>query len=216
MKFDSKLMQALAVAALCASGGVQAQVSDDVVKIGVLTDLSNIYSDISGAGSVLAAKMAIEDFSKDGTGPGKKIELISADHQNKADISANIAREWFDKEKVDAIFDLVSTNTALAAMEVAEQKNRITVVSGAASLPITNEKCTAVNVHWVYDNYALSVGTAQSLVKQGKKKWFFVTADYAFGAALERDASAVVVANGGTVVGAVKHPVPHSDFSSFL
>ena len=216
MKFNLKLMRILAAAALCASGAARAQVSDDIVKIGVLTDLSNIYSDISGAGSVLAAKMAIEDFSKDGTVLGKKIELISADHQNKADISANIAREWFDKEKVDAIFDLVSTNTALAAMEVAEQKNRITIVSGAASLPITNEKCTAVNVHWVYDTYALSVGTAQSLVKQGKKKWFFVTTDYAFGAALERDASAVVVANGGTVVGTVKHPFPNSDFSSFL
>ncbi len=216
MKFKLKLMQPLIAAALCAWGTAQAQVSDNIVKIGVLTDLSNIYSDVSGPGSVIAAKMAIEDFSKDGTVLGKKIEFISADHQNKADISATIAREWFDKEKVDAIFDLVSTNTALAAMEVAEQKNKITIVSGAASLPITNEKCTAVNIHWVYDTYALSVGTAQSLVKEGKKTWFFLTANYAFGAALERDASAVVVANGGTVVGAVKHPFPNSDFSSFL
>jgi branched-chain amino acid transport system substrate-binding protein len=216
MKFKQKLMQPLIAAALCAWGTAQAQVSDNIVKIGVLTDLSNIYSDVSGPGSVIAAKMAIEDFSKDGTVLGKKIEFISADHQNKADISATIAREWFDKDKVDAIFDLVSTNTALAAMEVAEQKNKITIVSGAASLPITNEKCTAVNIHWVYDTYALSVGTAQSLVKQGKKTWFFLTANYAFGAALERDASAVVVANGGTVVGAVKHPFPNSDFSSFL
>jgi branched-chain amino acid transport system substrate-binding protein len=216
MRIKQKLAVSMVAAAFCAWGTAQAQVSDNVVKIGVLTDLSNIYSDVAGPGSVIAAKMAIEDFSKDGTVLGKKIELISADHQNKADISANIAREWYDKEKVDAIFDLVSTNTALAAMEVAEQKNRITIVSGAASLPITNEKCTAVNIHWVYDTYALSVGTAQSLVKAGKKSWFFLTADYAFGAALERDATAVVVANGGTVVGSVKHPFPNSDFSSFL
>jgi branched-chain amino acid transport system substrate-binding protein len=211
-----KLMTTFVAAALGAWGTAQAQVSDNVVKIGVLTDLSSIYSDVAGQGSVIAARMAVEDFAKDGMVLGKKIEIISADHQNKADIAANVAREWFDKEKVDTIVDLVSTNTALAAMEVAEQKNKITLVSGAASLPITNEKCTAGTVHWAYDTYALSVGTAQSLVKQGKKSWFFLTADYAFGAALERDASAVVKANGGTVVGSVKHPFPNSDFSSFL
>jgi branched-chain amino acid transport system substrate-binding protein len=211
-----KLMTSFVAAALASWGTAQAQVSDNVVKIGVLTDLSNIYSDVAGQGSVIAARMAVEDFAKDGMVLGKKIEIISADHQNKADIAANIAREWFDKDKVDTIVDLVSTNTALAAMEVAEQKNKITLVSGAASLPITNEKCTAGTVHWVYDTYALSVGTAQSLVKQGKKSWFFLTADYAFGAALERDATAVVKANGGTVLGSVKHPFPNSDFSSFL
>ncbi|MCS6763305.1 MAG: ABC transporter substrate-binding protein [Candidatus Protistobacter heckmanni] len=210
-----KLLSALVLAMF--SAGAQAQkVSDDVVKIGVLTDLSSIYSDVAGQGSVLAAKMAVQDFSKDGTVLGKKVEIVSADHQNKADIAANKAREWYDKDKVDVIVDLVSTNTALAAMEVAEQKNKITLVSGAASLPITNEKCTAVNVRWVYDTYALSVGTAKAVVKQGKKNWFFLTADYAFGAALERDASEVVKANGGKVVGAVKHPFPGSDFSSFL
>jgi len=209
-------MTTFVAAALGAWGSAQAQVSDNVVKIGVLTDLSNIYSDVAGQGSVIAARMAVEDFAKDGMVLGKKIEIISADHQNKADIAANIAREWFDKDKVDTIVDLVSTNTALAAMEVAEQKNKITLVSGAASLPITNEKCTAGTVHWAYDTYALSVGTAQSLVKQGKKSWFFLTADYAFGAALERDATAVVKANGGSVVGSVKHPFPNSDFSSFL
>jgi branched-chain amino acid transport system substrate-binding protein len=216
MTIKRKLMTTLVAGALGAWGSAQAQVSDNVVKIGVLTDLSNIYSDVAGQGSVIAARMAVEDFAKDGMVLGKKIEIISADHQNKADIAANIAREWFDKDKVDTIVDLVSTNTALAAMEVAEQKNKITLVSGAASLPITNEKCTAGTVHWAYDTYALSVGTAQSLVKQGKKSWFFLTADYAFGAALERDASAVVKANGGTVVGSVKHPFPNSDFSSFL
>lgn len=192
------------------------KISDDVVKIGILTDLSGAYSDVAGAGAVLAAKMAIADYSKNGTVLGKKIELISADHQLKADIAANKAREWYDKEKVDVIAELVSTNAALAAMEVAEQKNKITLVSGAASLPITNEKCTPVNVHWTYDTYALSNGTAKAVVKSGKKNWFFITADYAFGAALERDASAVIKANGGTVVGSIKHPFPNSDFSSFL
>lgn len=192
------------------------KVSDDIVKIGVLTDLSGAYSDLAGAGAVLAAKMAIADFSKNGTVLGKKIELISADHQLKADIAANKAREWYDKEKVDVIAELVSTNAALAAMEVAEQKNKITLVSGAASLPITNEKCTPVNVHWTYDTYALSNGTAKAVVKSGKKSWFFISADYAFGAALERDATAVIKANGGTVVGSIKHPFPNSDFSSFL
>ena len=216
MIIKRKVMATFVAAALGAWGSAQAQVSDNVVKIGVLTDLSNIYSDVAGQGSVIAARMAVEDFAKDGMVLGKKIEIISADHQNKADIAANIAREWFDKDKVDTIVDLVSTNTALAAMEVAEQKNKITLVSGAASLPITNEKCTAGTVHWVYDTYALSVGTAQSLVKQGKKSWFFLTADYAFGAALERDATAVVKANGGSVLGSVKHPFPNSDFSSFL
>ena len=207
----------IAVLATGVSGFASAQkISDDVVKIGVLTDLSGAYSDVAGQGAVIAAKMAIADFSKDGTVLGKKIELISADHQLKADIAANKAREWYDKEKVDVITELVSTNAALAAMEVGEQKNKITLVSGAASLPITNEKCTAVNVHWVYDTYALSNGTAKAVVKAGKKNWFFITADYAFGAALERDASSVITANGGKVVGSVKHPFPNSDFSSFL
>ncbi|MFM8154146.1 MAG: ABC transporter substrate-binding protein, partial [Polynucleobacter victoriensis] len=197
--------------------GAQAQkVSDAVVKIGVLTDLSGAYSDLSGQGSVVAARMAIEDFSKSKTVLGKKIELISADHQNKADITANKAREWFDKEKVDVIVDLVTTSAALAAMEVAEQKNKITLISGAASSAITGAKCTATNVHWTYDTYALSAGTGNAMVKAGKKSWFFVTADYAFGHSLEGDTSAVVKSAGGTVVGSVRHPFPGSDFSSFL
>ncbi len=192
------------------------KVSGDAIKIGVLTDLSSTYSDLAGPGAVIAAKMAIADFSKDGTVLGKKIELVSADHQNKADIAANKAREWYDKDGVDVIVELVSTNVALAVMEVAEQKNKITVVSGAASLPITNEKCTANNVHWTYDTYALSNGTAKAVVKQGKKNWYFLTADYAFGAALEKDSTNVVNANGGKVLGTSKHPFPNSDFSSYL
>ena len=192
------------------------KVSGDVVKIGVLTDLSGTYSDLAGPGSVIAAKMAIADFSKDGTVLGKKIELVSADHQNKADIAANKAREWYDKDNVDVIVDLVSTNTALAVMEVAEQKNKMTLVSGAGSTAITNDKCTPVNVHWAYDTYGLANGTAKAVVKQGKKNWYFITADYAFGAALENDASNVVKAGGGKVLGVSKAPFPNNDFSSYL
>ena len=215
-----QITASLVAATLFASNPVFAQsgskVSGDVIKIGVLTDLSSTYSDLAGPGAVIAAKMAIADFSKDGTVIGKKIELVSADHQNKADIAANKAREWYDKDGVDVIVELVSTNVALAVMEVAEQKNKITLVSGAASLPITNEKCTANNVHWTYDTYALSNGTGKAVVKQGKKNWYFITADYAFGAALEKDATNVVTSNGGKVLGTSKHPFPNSDFSSYL
>ena len=214
-KFVTKAIAAACFTAMAAGASAQ-KVSDDVIKIGVLTDLSGVYSDLAGQGSVIAARMAIEDFSKNKTVLGKKIELVSADHQNKADITANKAREWFDKEKVDVIVDLVTTSAALAAMEVAEQKNKITLISGAASLDITNSKCTATNVHWTYDTYALSVGTGGAMVKAGKKNWFFVTADYAFGHNLERDTAAVVNSSGGKVVGSVRHPFPGSDFSSFL
>jgi branched-chain amino acid transport system substrate-binding protein len=214
-----KLLSALiglAMLPLAAGALAQSKVSDDVVKIGVLTDLSGLYSDLAGLGSVLAANMAVEDFAKDHMVLGKKIEIVSADTQNKPDVAANKAREWYDKDKVDVIVDLVATNVALAVMEVADQKKKISMVSGAASTPITNDKCTPVNVHWMYDTYALSVGTADAVVAQGGKTWFFITADYAFGHALEKDASAVVVAKGGQVVGSVKHPFPGSDFSSFL
>ena len=209
------------VVGLCAAGlgfaATAQQVSDGQVKIGVLTDLSGAYSDLAGQGSVVAAQMAIEDFAKDKKVLGQPIALISADHQNKPDIAANKAREWFDKEKVDVIVDLVTTSAALAAMEVASQKNKITLVSGAASLDITNAKCTATNVHWTYDTYALSVGTGGAMVRSGKKDWFFVTADYAFGHSLERDTANVVKEAGGKVLGTVRHPFPGaSDFSSFL
>jgi len=210
----NKAVAALFVAAAASSAFAQ-KISDDVVKIGVLTDMSGTYSDLAGKGSVVAAEMAIEDYAKSKTVLGKKIELISADHQNKADITANKAREWFDKEKVDVIVDLVTTSAALAAMEIAEQKNKITLNSGAASLDITRSKCNANNVHWVYDTYNLGKAR-EALVKAGKKTWFFVTADYAFGHNLERDTAAIVKANGGTVVGAVRHPFPSADLSSFL
>ncbi len=213
-KLVTKAVAAL-FAAAAATGAMAQGVSNNVVKIGVLTDMSGTYSDLAGKGSVIAAEMAIQDFSKDRTVLGKKIELISADHQNKADITANKAREWFDKEQVDVIVDLVTTSAGLAAMEIAEQKNKITLNSGAASLDITRSKCTANNVHWVYDTYNLGKAR-EAIVKSGKKSWFFVTADYAFGHNLERDTAAIVKANGGTVVGSVRHPFPSSDLSSFL
>ncbi|MFN7085782.1 MAG: ABC transporter substrate-binding protein [Burkholderiales bacterium] len=192
------------------------KLSDGVVKIGILTDLSGTYSDLAGAGSVLAAKMAIEDFRAQEKGRAFKIELVSADHQNKGDVASNRAREWFERDQVDMIGDLVTTSTALAVMPVAKQMNRITIVSGAASTPITGKNCTDLNVHYVYDTYALAVGTGKAVVKQGGDTWFFLTADYAFGHALEKDTTEVVIASGGKVLGSVRHPFPGTDFSSFL
>jgi branched-chain amino acid transport system substrate-binding protein len=204
------------VAALAAAfAPAQAQVSDNVVRIGVLTDLSGTYSDLSGSGAVLATQMAIDDFIAKEK-PAFKIEMVSADHQNKGDISSNKAREWFEKDKVDVVTELVTTSTALAVMKIAKEKNRIALISGAASTRITNEDCNDVTVHWTYDTYAVANGTAKAVVKQGGKSWFFLTADYAFGHSLEKDSSDVVKANGGTVLGAVRHPFPGTDFSSFL
>lgn len=214
-----KLLSALICAALMlpfgATAGAATKVSDGVVKIGVLTDMSGTYSDLAGPGSLIAVQMAVADFIAKEK-PDFKIEVISADHQNKGDIAAIKAREWIDTEKVDVIVDLVTTSTALAVMKVGKEKNRITLVSGAASTPITNEQCTDVNVHWTYDTYALAVGTGKAVVKQGGKTWFFLTADYAFGKSLEKNTSEVVVKEGGKVLGRVLHPFPAQDFSSFL
>ena len=214
-----KLLGALICAVLIAnvggSAGAATKVSDGVVKIGVLTDMSGTYSDLAGPGSLAAVQMAVADFIAKEK-PDFKIEVISADHQNKGDIAAIKAREWIDTEKVDMIVDLVTTSTALAVMKVAKEKNRITIVSGAGSTPITNEQCTDLNVHWTYDTYAMAVGTGKAVVKQGGKTWFFLTADYAFGKALEKDTSAVVLEDGGKVLGHVLHPFPAQDFSSFL
>ncbi len=214
----TKAMRAVwAVAAAAVLGlpvPASAQVSNDVVKIGVLTDLSGAYSDLAGPGSVLAVKMAVEDFG--GKVLGKPIEVISADHQNKGDIAANKAREWFDRDNVDLVIDLVSTSTALAVMKVAKEKNKISIVSGAASTKITNEDCTDTNVHYTYDTRSLAEGTGRAVVKQGGDTWFFLTADYAFGHSLEKDTSEVVIAAGGKVLGSVRHPFPGQDFSSFL
>ena len=194
---------------------VQAQVSDNVVRIGVLTDLSGAYSDIAGKGAIIATQMAIDDFNAKEK-PAFKVEMVSADHQNKADIAANKAREWFEKGGVDMVSENVTTSVALAVQKIAKEKNRIALVSGAASTRITNEDCNDVTVHWTYDTYAVSNGTAKAVTQGGGKKWFFLTADYAFGQSLEKDATAVVKANGGEVIGSVRHPFPGSDFSSFL
>ena len=211
-----KLISVACTAALATlSAGAQAQISGGVVKIGVLTDLSGTYSDLAGSGAVLATKMAVEDFIAKEK-PNFKIEVVSADHQNKADIASNKAREWFEREGVDTATELVTTSVALAVMKVAKEKDRIALMSGPASTPITNEQCNDVTVHYTYDTYALANGTAKAVTRQGGRTWFFLTADYAFGQALERDASAVVIANGGKVLGSVRHPFPGSDFSSFL
>jgi branched-chain amino acid transport system substrate-binding protein len=204
---------AAALAAL--SFGAQAQISGGSVKIGVLTDLSGTYSDLAGSGAVLATKMAIDDFIANEK-PGFKIEMVSADHQNKADIASNKAREWFEREGVDTATELVTTSVALAVMKVAKEKDRIALMSGPASTPITNEQCNDVTVHYTYDTYALANGTAKAVTQQGGKNWFFLTADYAFGHSLEAQSTAVVNANGGKVLGSVRHPFPGSDFSSFL
>ncbi|HQR29004.1 MAG TPA: ABC transporter substrate-binding protein [Anaeromyxobacteraceae bacterium] len=189
-------------------------ISDNVVKIGVLTDMTGFYSDLAGAGSVLAVKMAVDDFG--GKVAGKPIEVISADHQNKADIASNTARKWFDENQVDVAVDMVNSGTAMAVMPVAAEKKRITLLSGPATTAITGEKCTPYNIHYTYNNWALANGTGREVVNAGGKTWFFVTADYVFGKSLEDDTAAVVKAAGGKVLGSVRHPQSSSDFSSYL
>ena len=206
---------ALAVTLALAAAGAQAAVSGGVVKIGVLTDLSGTYADLAGSGAVLATQMAIDDFIAKEK-PSFKVEMLTADHQNKADIASNKAREWFEREGVDTATELVTTSVALGVMKVAKEKNRIALISGAASTPITNEQCNDVTVHYTYDTYALANGTAKAVTQQGGKKWFFLTADYAFGHSLEENTAKVVEANGGEVVGTVDVPFPAQDFSSFL
>jgi len=209
---------ALACAAALACSTAQAQpraaVSDDVVKIGMLLDMSGLYADVTGRGSATAAQMAIDDFG--GKVLGKKIELVVVDHQNKADIAANKAREWFDTANVDAILDVAASAPALAVLEVARQKNRIVVFSGPGTERITNDLCTPVSVHYAYDTYALANTTARAMVERGGKSWFFLTADYAFGHTLQDSATAVINETGGKVLGAARHPLATSDFASYL
>ena len=206
----------IAAAALALMSSLaQAEFSDNVVKIGVLTDMSGAYSDLAGPGAVLAANMAVEDFIAKEK-PAFKIEIVSADHQDKGDIAANKAREWFDRDKVDVVTELVNSSTALAVIKVSKEKNRIALVTGAGSSRITNEDCNDVTVHWAYDTYATGNGTGKAVVKQGGKTWYFLTADYAFGQSLEKDTTAVVLANGGQVLGSVRHPFPSTDLSSYL
>src|SRR5258705_1749765 len=198
--------------ALAASTGALAD--DKNIKIGVLTDNSGLYSDLGGAGSTLAAQMAIEDSGM--AAKGWKIDLVSADHQNKPDIATNIARQWIDVEKVDIFMDVLNSGVALAVNNLEKEKNSIMINTDADSSDLPNARCSPNTLHWVYDTYMLANSTGQALVKAGGDTWFFLTADYAFGAALERDTAAVVVKSGVKVLGAVKHPLNSSDFSSFL
>ena len=195
------------------AGGL-ALAQDKTVKVGVLTDNSGLYSDLGGAGSTLAAQMAIEDSGL--VAKGWKIDLISADHQNKPDIGTNIGRQWIDVEKVDIFMDVLNSGVALAVNNLVKEKNSIMINTGAATSDLTNAQCSPNTIHWVYDTYMLANSTGQALVKAGGDTWFFLTADYAFGAALERDTTAVVVKAGGKVIGSVKHPLNTADFSSFL
>ena len=201
-------------ALLALSGAAGAQISDGVVKIGVLNDQSSLYADLTGQGSVVAARMAIEDFGA--AAKGLKVEVIFADHQNKADVGSQIARQWYDAEKVDAILDVPNSAVALAVNQVTRDKGKAFIVSGAASSDLTGKACSPNTVHWTYDTWALANGTANAIVKTGGDTWFFITADYAFGHALERDVEAVVLKNGGKVLGKVRHPLNTQDFSSFL
>jgi branched-chain amino acid transport system substrate-binding protein len=200
--------------ALVAASGASAQTMDKNVKIGSLGDMSSLYADIGGQGSVVAAQMAVEDSGL--LKEGWKIEVVSADHQNKPDVGANIARQWIDVDKVDAFVDLASSGVGLAVANIAKEKNVVNLNSGSATSDLTNSACNANTIHWAYDTYMLANGTGKAIVKSGGDTWFFLTADYAFGHALERDTAAVVTANGGKVLGEVAHPLNTSDFSSFL
>ena len=217
---------ALAVSAALPASVAQAQsgakpaaaptvkISDGVIKIGLLLDMSSLYEDVAGNGTVTAVKMAIDEFG--GKIHGMPVEVVVADHQNKADLAASKAREWFDTQKVDMLGDVAASATALAAVEVAKARNKIALLSGPGTSRLTNENCTAVSVHYAWDTYALAAVTGRGVVKGGAKNWFFLTADYAFGHSLEKDATEVVKAEGGRVVGAVRHPLNTNDFSSFL
>jgi branched-chain amino acid transport system substrate-binding protein len=189
-------------------------ISGDVVKIGVLNDMSGLYADIGGPGSVLAAQMAVQDFG--GTVLGKPIEIVFADHQNKVDVGANKAREWFDTQGVDMITDVTNSGVSLAVAKIAGEKKRVFLSTAGSTIRLTNEDCNAYTVAYVYDTYAMANGTGKAIVKQGGKSWFFITADYAFGHSLESDTAAVVKANGGTVIGHVLQPLNASDLSSYV
>ncbi len=210
------LIGALCVGAFLASPGhaQTAKISDGVVKIGVMTDLSGIYSDLAGPGAVIAAKMAVEDFG--GKVNGVPIEVVVADMVNKPDVASAIARKWLDQEKVDVIVDVPMSAAALAVAKIVKEKDRVLLVSSGGTARLTNEDCTDRTVHWTYDTYALANGTARTLTQEGADSWFFITPDYAFGTSMEKDASEAIRAAGGKVLGSVRHPFPGSDFSAFL
>ena len=205
---------ALASVLACGAHAAQAQISGDVVKVGIITDMSSVYADIDGAGGVEAIRMAIADMK--GQVAGKKIELVFADHQNKADVAASKAREWFDTQGLDLLIGGTNSGTSLAMAKVAAEKKKPFISIGAGTSRLTNEECSPYTIHYAYDTVALANGTGAAVVKNGGKTWFFLTADYAFGTSLQADTSAVVTKAGGQVLGSVKHPLNASDFSSFL
>jgi branched-chain amino acid transport system substrate-binding protein len=206
----------VAIAIAIVSGGAVAQtgISDGIIKIGVLNDQSSLYADLTGQGSVVAARMAVEDFGA--AKKGMKVEIIFADHQNKADVGSQVARQWYDAEKVDVIVDTPNSAVALAVNQITKEKGKAFLVSGAATSDLTGKACSPNTIHWTYDTWALANGTGNAIVKTGGDSWFFITADYAFGHALERDTEAVVLKTGGKVLGKVRHPLNTQDFSSFL
>src|ERR1044071_7504259 len=204
----------VAVALALSAIGAQAQISDGVVKIGVLNDQSSLYADVGGPGSVVAARMAVEDFGA--AKKGIKVEIIAADHQNKPDVGSQIPRQWIDVDKVDVIVDVPNSGVALAVSQVIRDKNKVHLNTGAASSDLTGKACSPNTVHWLYDTWMLANGTGSAIVKTGGDTWFFLTSDYAFGHALERDTEAVVLKSGGKVLGKVRHPINTNDFSSFL
>jgi branched-chain amino acid transport system substrate-binding protein len=215
MKTKFKLAATAVAAALaCIAGPAAAQVSDGVIKIGVMNDMSGLYADVTGPGSLLAARMAVEDFGA--ARKGMKVEVLSADHQNKPDVGSTLARTWYDVDKVDAIFDVPTSSVALAISQLTREKGKAFINSGAATSDLTGKACSPNTIHWTYDTWMLANGTGSAIVKNGGDSWFFLTADYAFGHALERDTEAVVLKNGGKVLGKVRTPFPGSDFSSFL
>jgi branched-chain amino acid transport system substrate-binding protein len=204
----------LAVAAALAAPAAFAQISDGAIKIGVMNDQSGTYADLAGPGSVVAARMAIEDFGA--AKKGMKVEVLVADHQNKPDVGSTIARQWYDVDKVDVIMDVPTSSVVLAVNQVTKEKNKALIVSTGATSDLSGKACTPNSIHWTYDTWSLANGTGSAIVKTGGNTWFFLTADYAFGHALERDTEAVVLKNGGKVNGKVRHPFPSTDFSSFL
>ncbi len=214
MKSFKRTLVGLAVAAAIGCGTAQAQVSNGAIKIGVLTDMSSLYTDLSGAGSVAAARMAVEDSGIEKR--GYKVEIVSADHQNKPDIGSAIARQWYDTDGVDVIVDTPNSGVALAVNQITRDKGKAFLVSGAASSDLSGKACSPNTIHWTYDTWMLANGTGNAIVKTGGDTWFFLTSDYAFGHALERDTEAVVLKSGGKVLGKVRHPLNTQDFSSFL
>jgi branched-chain amino acid transport system substrate-binding protein len=214
MKLKQLTTGAALAAALAAGAPAQAQVSGDVIRIGIITDMSGLYSDLDGQGGVEAIRMAVADLG--GAVNGKKVEVLFADHQNKADVAASKAREWFDTQGLDLLIGGTNSGASLAMAKVAAEKRKPIIVVGAASSALTNEQCSPYTVHYAYDTVALAKGTGNAVVKAGGKSWYFLTADYAFGAALQNDTASVVKAAGGTIAGSVKHPLSASDFSSFL